>query len=87
MNKKLPESEYEGGGVMPNGIFPQLDGVELSASDQLMLLSSTGQTTDSHAAVDPFYWSGNSVPEPIQKVRRPKRMKQRDRYRESPSPY
>jgi hypothetical protein len=84
---KLPQSEYEGGGVMPNGIFPQDDGVLLSASDQLMLLSSTGQTTDSHAPVDPYYWHGGMDPGPAPKQPKRTLKKRSERYYESPSQY
>lgn len=50
-------SEYGGGGVMPNTVFPK--GTEaLTASDQLRLQSITGQETDSRAPVDPWFWQG-----------------------------
>lgn len=77
------ESEYGGGGVMPNGIFPQEDGVELSPSDQLMLMSATGSTTDSHAPVDPYYWHGNVKPATVVKKPKPKRITEAQRYKES----
>lgn len=82
----MKESEYDGGGVMPNGIYPQEDGTALSARDQLRLLSLTGQTEDSHAPVDPYFWNGAVAPEPLPKPksRNGKLIKQQDRYRESP---
>jgi len=79
------ESEYGGMGVMANGIFPQEDGVVLSSSDQLMLLSSTGQVENSHAPVDPYYWHGEVEPEPVPKGKRrgSNLLKPSTRYRES----
>lgn len=50
-------SEYEGGGVMPNTVFPK--GPEaLTAGDKLRLQSITGQEEDSRAPVDPWFWQG-----------------------------
>ncbi len=50
-------SEFEGGGVMPNTVFPK--GPEaLTPSDKLRLQSLTGQETDSRAPVDPWFWQG-----------------------------
>lgn len=83
----MDESEYGGGGPMPNGIFPQEPDVILSASDQLMLMSSTGQTDDSHAPVNPYYWFGEDYRDPVTPTRPPRRMTQAQRYRESPSQY
>lgn len=68
---------------MENGIYPQTDDVELSASDQLMLVSGTGSTTDSHAPVDPYFWFGNVRPDPIQKTFREKPLSIKQRYKES----
>jgi len=58
MDSKLPDrSEYEGGGVMPNTVFPK--GADaLTASDKLRLQSITGQEEDSRAPVDPWFWQG-----------------------------
>ena len=54
-------SEYGGGGVMPNTVFPK--GTDaLTPSDQLRLQSLTGQETDSRAQVDPYHWYGNLPP-------------------------
>lgn len=70
-------SEYGGGGVMPNTVFPK--GTEaLTASDKLRLQSITGQEEDSRAAPDPGFWYGNEYfdvnarpqPTPEQKARR-----------------
>lgn len=56
--KNLNErSEFEGGGVMPNTVFPK--GTEaLTPSDKLRLQSITGQEADSRAPVDPWFWQG-----------------------------
>jgi hypothetical protein len=65
----VEQSEYGGAGPMPNGVFPKGNDA-LSASDKLRLLSTTGQTEDSHMPVDPGYWQGvvrfdpNEVPKP-----------------------
>ena len=55
-------SEYEGGGVMPNTVFPKGEDA-LTASDKLRLQSLTGQETDSRAPIDPYFWYGNVAPE------------------------
>jgi hypothetical protein len=81
----MKESEYDGGGVMPNGVYPQDDGDHLSARDKLRLLSRTGQTEDSHAPVDPYFWYGNMAEEPVYHPRRPRKITQRQRYTESPT--
>lgn len=50
-------SEYDGGGVMPNTVYPK--GTDaLTASDKLRLQSLTGQEEDSRAPVDPWFWQG-----------------------------
>lgn len=55
-------SEFEGGGLMPNTVFPK--GTDaLTASDKLRLQSITGQEEDSHAQVNPYHWYGNTVPD------------------------
>lgn len=50
-------SEFEGGGVMPNTVFPKGPSA-LTPSDKLRLQSLTGQETDSRAPVDPWFWQG-----------------------------
>ena len=77
-------SEYEGGGVMPNTVFPKGTNA-LNNSDRLRLMSLTGQEEDSHAPRDPFFWYGGQAPAIItpglteeQKLRDP------DRYKETP---
>lgn len=85
-------SEFEGGGVMPNTVFPM--GTEaLTPSDKLRLQSLTGQDTDSRAPVNPYHWRGSSRSkntdlEEIQRSNRTRRSDiarvARDRYRESP---
>ncbi len=82
-------SEFEGGGVMPNTVFPKGEDA-LTASDKLRLQSITGQETDSRAPVDPYHWYGNVPPEPVddsESRARAERLRDRDRYRESPGPY
>ena len=55
-------SEFEGGGVMPNTVFPK--GADaLTNSDRLRLMSLTGQETDPNAPVDPYFWYGGQAPE------------------------
>lgn len=56
-NNLNDRSEFEGGGVMPNTVFPK--GSEaLTPSDKLRLQSLTGQETDSRAPLDPWFWQG-----------------------------
>lgn len=84
-------SEFEGGGVMPNTVFPK--GTEaLTASDKLRLGYLTGQEEDSRATLDPGVWYGNNYfdvneverPDP-QRLRREAelRRQERGRYRET----
>lgn len=87
-------SEYGGGGVMPNTVFPK--GTEaLTASDKLRLQSITGQEEDSRAAPDPGFWYGNEYfdvnarpqPTPEQKARRQQiRRTEAQRYNETKRP-
>lgn len=52
-------SEFEGGGVMPNSVFPK--GTDaLTPADKLRLDSITGQDIDSRAPVDPYHWQGGT---------------------------
>lgn len=56
-NSMNERSEFEGGGVMPNTVFPK--GSEaLTPSDKLRLQSITGQEEDSRAPVNPWFWQG-----------------------------
>lgn len=76
-------SEFEGGGVMPNTVFPKGSDA-LTASDKLRLQSITGQEEDSKAPPDPWHWYGNKEPEPIDQSRVKERqaaLEDRDRYR------
>ena len=84
-------SEFEGGGVMPNTVFPY-DG-KITAADQLRLMSLTGQQEDTRAPVDPDFWYGgtglNEQAIRDQARERDQLIKQRDRevrarYKESP---
>ena len=87
-------SEYQGGGVMPNTVFPK--GTEaLTASDKLRLQSITGQEEDSRAAPDPGFWYGNEYfdvnavprPTPEQRARQQQNaMIERTRYQETRRP-
>lgn len=62
MTDRTP-SEYDGGGVLPNTIYPK--GADaLTASDKLRLLSITGQMEDPLASPDPGYWYGNEYFDP-----------------------
>ena len=91
----IPErSEYEGGGVMPNTVFPKGNDA-LTASDQLRLDSITGQTEDSRAPVDPWHWQGGDysshILDGVQSSRRARearnaqlRREEGKRYKESP---
>ena len=87
-------SEYEGGGVLPNTIYPK--GADaLTPSDKLRLLSITGQTEDPMAQPDPGYWYGNDYfdpnfvqpPDP-QRVAKERELarQERGRYTETPRP-
>lgn len=84
-------SEYEGGGVMPNTVFPH-DG-EPTPSEKLRLMSLTGQEDDTRAPLDPYFWVGNERPDPnVERQAAAERRRQeraiarseRDRYRETP---
>lgn len=86
-------SEYEGGGLMPNTVFPKKSD-SLTPSDKLRLMSITGQTEDSRAPVDPYFWYGNEAPDPQEPVRlaqearnrqRAIQAEQRSRYKETRS--
>lgn len=87
-------SEYDGGGVMPNTVFPKGSDA-LTASDKLRLQSITGQEKDSRAPVDPYFWQGGTAPDlraqeaawDADMRARYARLKDADRYRETPGPY
>ncbi len=51
-------SEFGGGGVMPNTVYPKGEEA-LTAPDKLRLQSITGQETDSQAPVNLGHWYGN----------------------------
>lgn len=85
-------SEYDGGGVMPNTVYPKGPDA-LTPSDKLRLQSITGQEEDSRAPVDPYFWHGNVRPDPNEEARLAQeerariaelRRMERDRYKESP---
>jgi hypothetical protein len=84
-------SEFEGGGVMPNTVFPKSPEY-LSNSEKLRLDAITGQHEDGRAPVNPFHWTGNSIPDPAieaqamrerQAQARAIRQQAKARYRES----
>jgi len=52
--------EYNGGGPMPNTVFPKGNDA-LTPSDKLRLQSITGQEEDSRAPVDPYFWQGGTL--------------------------
>lgn len=87
-------SEYEGGGVMPNTVFPKGSDA-LTPADKLRLDSITGQDTDSRAPVDPWHWQGGTydpaVFDGVEQARQDRlererelRQQEAERYRESP---
>lgn len=61
MGRKRVYSEYEGGGVNENTVFPQGPDA-LTASDKLRLQSLTGQEENSNAPIDPYHWYGGQDP-------------------------
>lgn len=91
----MDRSEYEGGGLMPNTVFPK--GTEaLTPADKLRLQSLTGQETDSRAKVDPYFWYGGVRPDPREETRAKaakaqilaeQRAIEAQRYKETPFPY
>lgn len=95
MSKRVDgHSEFEGGGLMPNTVFPKGPDA-LTPSDKLRLDSITGQDEDSRAPVDPWHWQGGqyhpSELEQIEIDRRARvtqanqlRRQEAQRYRESP---
>ena len=76
-------SEFEGGGLLPNTVFPMGDEA-LTASDKLRLQSITGQEKTAFADPDPFFWYGNVQPDPVsdnESRARAERLADRDRYK------
>jgi len=57
-------SEYGGGGVMPNTVYPKGSDA-LTPADKLRLDSITGQDQDARAPVDPYHWMGGVKPEAV----------------------
>ena len=76
-------SEFEGGGLMPNTVFPS---DFLTASDKLRLQSITGQEDNPRVAVNPYHWYGGERPIPVPYIDPEPilRASERDRYREQP---
>jgi len=87
-------SEYEGGGLMPNTVFPK-ETDALTNADKFRLQSITGQEEDSRAPVNPYFWYGNDWPDFSGEKADARARKQRDaqikrdnsrRYKQSPTP-
>jgi hypothetical protein len=85
-------TEFQGGGVMPNGVFPKGNDA-LTPSDKFLLGYTTGQEEDSRAKVDPGVFYGNEYFDPNEKrpvdrerLRREQQIRRREarRYRETP---
>lgn len=85
-------SEYDGGGVMPNTVYPKGNDA-LTPSDKLRLGYITGQEEDSRAKSDPGFFYGNGYFDPDEKppVDRARQQQERQarreeyrRYRETP---
>lgn len=56
-------SEFNGGGVQPNTLFPKT--IEnMSIAERLRLQSITGQDEDPKALPDPAFWQGAQVEDP-----------------------
>lgn len=92
-NSMNERSEYGGGGVMPNTVFPKGNDA-LTASDKLRLQSITGQEEDSRAPVDPWFWQGGDYSsnaldgverDAQERIRRNQQLRRQEsgRYRES----
>lgn len=72
-------SEYEGGGVLPNTIFPKGPDA-LTSHDKLRLQSLTGQETVANAPVDPYHWQGKVEPEPLEEFDEEAALRDEGRY-------
>lgn len=59
-----PRSEFEGGGVQENTIYPKSPDA-LQNGDRLRLISITGQEADVTAPPDPYFWYGGVAPEEV----------------------
>lgn len=94
MSDMSDRTEYQGGGVMPNTIFPKGNDA-LTPSDKLRLGYITGQDTDSRAQPDPGVFYGNQYfdlnerrrPDPA-RVARERRVRREEsrRYKQTPRP-
>lgn len=74
-------SEYNGGGVQPNTLYPK-DLQDLTIAERLRLQSITGQDEDPKALPDPAFWNGAQVPD-AEEIRRLQRQEaQRERVRQ-----
>lgn len=87
-------SEFEGGGVQRNTVFPKGPDA-LTSADKLRLQSITGQEEDPNAPPDPWHWTGGQYsPQELEQIEIDRRARERDfaalrrqevaRYRESP---
>lgn len=62
-SRKDPRSEFEGGGVQRNTLFP-VEIEDMPAGDKLRLRNITGQDADPRAQPDPYFWQGGIDPGP-----------------------
>lgn len=94
MSDMSDRTEYQGGGVMPNTIFPKGNDA-LTPSDKLRLGYITGVEDDSRSSVNPGQFYGNSYFDPNERrrpdparVARERRVRREEgqRYKESPRP-
>jgi hypothetical protein len=68
MSDMSDRTEYQGGGVLPNTIFPKGNDA-LTPSDKLRLGYITGQDEDSRATPDPGVFYGNAYFDPNERPR------------------
>lgn len=66
-------TEFNGGGVMPNTVFPKSPEF-LTNGEKLRLDAITGQHEDSHAPVNPYHWNGVDVPDPQAEISAQRRL-------------
>lgn len=71
-------TEFQGGGVMPNGVFPKGNDA-LTPSDKLLLGYTTGQEEDSRAPLDPGVFYGNAYFDPNARPPRDRARETRER--------
>ncbi len=74
-------SEFNGGGVQPNTLFPK-ELENMSIAERLRLQSITGQDNDPKALPDPAFWHGDQVQDPEMIAKLAQIERQADRQRE-----